>query len=94
MDSKKFKVKSGYVLREIAGEHIAVPVSAENTSDIIVLNPVSVLLWNELQTEKTLDELTETVCANFDVEKDVATEDIKEFLEALRTGGVLLERGC
>lgn len=89
MDNKKYKVKSGYVLREIAGEHIAVPVSAENTSDIVVLNPVSALLWNELQSEKTLDELTDTVCSNFDVQKNVASEDIKDFLKTLEDGGVL-----
>lgn len=89
MDNKKYKVKSGYILREIAGEHIAVPVSAENTSDIVVLNPVSALLWNELQSEKTLDELTDTVCSNFDVQKNVAAEDIKDFLKTLEDGGVL-----
>lgn len=89
MDNKKYKVKSGYILREIAGEHIAVPVSAENTSDIVVLNPVSALLWNELQSEKTLDELTDTVCSNFDVQKNVASEDIKDFLKTLEDGGVL-----
>lgn len=89
MDNKKYCLKPGYVLREIAGEHIAIPVNAENTTDIVVLNPVSALLWKELQTEKTIDELATVICSNFDIAKEEAAADIKEFLESLENAGVL-----
>ncbi len=89
MDNKKYCLKPGYVLREIAGEHLAIPVSAENTSDIVVLNPVSALLWEELQTEKTIDELATVICSNFDIAKEEATADIKEFLDSLENAGVI-----
>lgn len=90
MSCEKYQLKPGYVLREIAGEYIAVPVSAENTTDIVVLNPVSAVLWEELQTEKTVEELTATVCANFDVQPQTATEDIREFLKMLEEKGVII----
>ena len=89
MDNKKYCLKPGYVLREIAGEHIAIPVTAENTTDIVVLNPVSAILWKELQTEKTLDELTDVICSNFDIAKEEAAADIKEFLDSLESAGVI-----
>ena len=89
MDNKKYRLKSGYVLREIAGEHLAIPVNADNTSDIVVLNPVSALLWKELESEKTLEELTNLLCANFDVSKEDATADISEFLISLENSGIL-----
>ena len=89
MDNKKYIIKPGYVLREIAGEHLAIPVSAENTSDIVVLNPVSAILWEELQTEKTIDELTRVICSNFDIAKEEAAADIKEFIESLENAGVI-----
>ena len=89
MDNKKYIIKPGYVLREIAGEHLAIPVSAENTSDIVVLNPVSAILWEELQTEKTIDELARVVCSNFDIAKEEAAADIKEFIESLESAGVI-----
>ena len=89
MNNKKYIIKPGYVLREIAGEHLAIPVSAENSSDIVVLNPVSAILWEELQTEKTIDELATVICSNFDITKDEAAADIKEFIESLESAGVI-----
>lgn len=89
MDNQKFCIKSGYILREIAGECLAIPVAAENQSEIVVLNPVSALIWKELETEKSLDEIAEAVCKNFDVSKDEARADAAEFLEILKNGGVL-----
>ena len=89
MDNKKYILKPGYVLREIAGEHLAIPVTAENSTDIVVLNPVSVLLWTELETGKTLDELTDKICENFDINRDEAKADILEFIQSLVEKGVV-----
>lgn len=83
MDNKKYILKPGYVLREIAGEHLAIPVTAENSTDIVVLNPVSAILWTELETGKTLDELTDKICENFDINRDEAKTDITEFIDSL-----------
>lgn len=89
MENKKYSLKPGYVLREIAGEHLAIPVTAENSTDIVVLNPVSALLWNELETPKTLDELADIICKNFEITKAEAMPDIMEFLESLSEKNVL-----
>lgn len=89
MDNRKFCLKPGYVLREIAGEFMAIPVSAENTSDIVVLNPVSAILWEELQNKKTIDELADVICSKFDIGKEEASADIKEFIESLMAKGVI-----
>ena len=89
MDNKTYRIKPGYVLREIAGEHLAIPVTAENSSDIVVLNPVSAILWNELETEKTIDELADKICSSFEISREEATADIKEFVESLVAAGVI-----
>ena len=57
MENKKYSIKQGYVVREIAGEFIAVPVDSSCGTNIIILNPVSKLLWEELREEKSFDEL-------------------------------------
>ena len=88
MDNKKYFLKPGYVLREIAGEHLAIPVTAENSSDIVVLNPVSAILWGELETGKTIDELTDKICESFDIDRNEARADIIEFLQSLVEKGV------
>ena len=46
MAMETFKIKSGYVSREVAGELLAIPVDPKlASSNIVILNPVSGLLW-------------------------------------------------
>ncbi len=89
MDNKKFSIKQGYVAREIAGEYIAVPVDSSCGAHIVVLNPVSKFLWDELKTEKTLDELLDAMLKNYDVPREEAEQDLKEFLMQLIENGLL-----
>ena len=89
MENKKYCLKPGYVLREIAGEHMAIPVTAENSTDIVVLNPVSAILWAELESGKTLDQLTDKICEGFDIDRNEAKADITEFVEMLVDKGIV-----
>ena len=89
MENKKYTVKQGYVAREIAGEFIAVPVDNSVGSNIIVLNEVSKFLWDELKTEKTFDELLNAMLGNYDVSKEEAESDLKDFLMQLVENGLL-----
>ena len=89
MENKKFSIKQGYVAREIAGEYIAVPVDSSCGAHIVVLNPVSKFLWDELKTEKTFDELLDAMLKNYDVSKEEAEQDLKEFLMQLIENGLL-----
>ena len=80
MENKKYSIKQGYVVREIAGEFIAVPIDSSCGTNIIILNPVSKLLWEELREEKTFDELLDAMLKNYTVSKEEAESDLKEFL--------------
>lgn len=83
MENKKYSIKSGYVTREIAGEFIAVPIDSLGGSNIIVLNEVSKFLWDELKTEKTVAELLDAMLSNYDVSKEEAEADLKDFINQL-----------
>ena len=83
MENKKYSIKQGYVVREIAGEFIAVPVDSSCGTNIIILNPVSKFLWDELRQEKSFDELLNAMLKNYDVPKEEAESDLKEFLMQL-----------
>lgn len=85
MSEKTYCIKAKYIMREIAGEHLAIPLGAGdgNSSQIVVLNPVSKLLWEELQKEVTLNELVDKVTASFDVNREEAEKDTKDFLVEL-----------
>ena len=89
MENRKFNIKQGYVAREIAGEFVAVPVDSSVGSNIVVLNEVSKFLWDELKSEKTFDELLNAMLGNYDVSKEEAEADLKDFLMQLVENGLL-----
>ncbi len=89
MENKKFSVKPGYISREIAGEYVAVPVDSSCGTNIIILNPVSKLLWDELKTEKSFEELLDAILKNYTVPKEEAENDLKDFLMQLAENGLL-----
>ena len=55
-----------------------------NQSQMVSLNPVGTFVWDKLKGAKlSLDELTEAVTAEFDVDAETATQDIEQFLREL-----------
>lgn len=89
MENKKYSIKQGYVVREIAGEFIAVPVDSSCGTNIIILNPVSKFLWEELQNEKSFDELLDAMLKNYEVSKEEAEADLKDFIMQLIENGLM-----
>lgn len=91
MENKIYNIKGTYVLRQIAGEYLAVPISNEAGDDanIVILNPVSQVIWGKLENGTTFDEILSVVTTEFDVSKEEATKDIKEFLDGLEEANLL-----
>ncbi len=90
MTNSTFKIKPGYVLREIESEFLAIPFAPElNSANIIILNPVSGLIWEKLQAECTLPQLVTAVTENFSIDAATAQGDIEEFLQTLKENNML-----
>lgn len=91
MENKIYSIKGTFVLRQIAGEYLAVPISsnANDDANIVILNPVSQIIWSKLESGATFDEILAVVTTEFDVSEEEATADIKEFLEGLEQAGLL-----
>lgn len=89
------KVDKEFVLREIAGDYIIIPTGRTvlEFNGLITVNEVGVSLWNMLQNEITIDGLVQGILDEYDVEEEVAREDIQEFLETLVAGGILTKDG-
>lgn len=85
------RVEKEFVLRNIAGDYIIIPTGKTilNFNGLITVNEVGVLIWKMLQNEVTLDDLIHGVLDEYDVEENVAREDIQEFLDRLRENGIL-----
>ena len=85
------RINKEFVLREIAGDYIIIPTGATvlEFNGLITVNEVGVTLWNMLQEEVTMEDLVQGVLAEYDVQEEVAREDIQEFLDELVKGGIL-----
>ena len=84
------RVDKEFVLREIAGDYIIIPTGKTvlEFNGLITVNDVGVDIWNMLQEEVTMDELVQGILNEYDVEEEVARNDIQEFLDKLIEGGI------
>ena len=73
------KVKKGFNLREVCGEHIIVAEGDENIdfSNIISMNESSAYLWEEVQNREsfTVDSLVELLCNQYEIDENTARKD-------------------
>lgn len=79
------------MLREIADEHILIPVGemAMKTHGMINLSESGLLLWKKLQEDCTQSELVACILQEYDVARETAEEDVQVFLNKLNQIGVL-----
>lgn len=86
------KIKEGYLLREVAGNHVVVPTgkAALDFSGVITLNGTGAFLWKLLHTDKTEQELLSSILDEYEIDEAAAGMDISEFLARLK-GADLLE---
>ncbi len=85
------KIKQGYILREVAGNYIVVAVgeAVKNFNGIINLNETGAFLWRQLQEGATEEQLKAAMLEEYDVQEDVAQNDIKAFIDKLNEKGLL-----
>lgn len=85
------KVNENFVMREIAGESILVPVGAQTniTDGVITLNPVAAVIWRALNEQLEYEAVLEAVMDEFEIEGQQAREDFDEFLTQMQEAGLL-----
>ena len=85
------KVNQDFILREVAGENFLIPLgqAALRIHGMIVMTDSGVLLWKKLQTEQTIESLTESLLEEYDVDRQTAQKDVTEFIEKMYQIGIL-----
>ena len=77
----RYKACQGFIHRKITDVDILVPTEQHNNNGIIMINETAILLWNKMQTEKTIDELCEFLGKKYDLDYETAACDIQEFID-------------
>lgn len=84
------KLKDGFILRAVAGETVVIPASDDMDLDMMItLNDTGRFLWEQLQEEKTLEQLVQATTAEYDVAAEDAAKYIEEFVKKLSENGFL-----
>lgn len=87
------KIKPGFVLREVAGQCVVVPVGEEalHFNGVITLNSSGKILWEALKKDVSLEDLVNLLLSKYNVTKEVATQDVNEFINILRSRNIIEE---
>ena len=80
------KIKEGYIISTVAGENVVLPTGDElDLSVMITLNETGKFLWEQLQEDKTEEDLLKAVNATYvDVDQEEAKKFIADFVGHLR----------
>ena len=86
------KIVGDYVLREVAGDTILVPVgsTALQFNGILALEPVGALIWKGIIAGKNKEELLSDILEQFEIDSETAANDLNEFLLQLQTENLLI----
>jgi hypothetical protein len=86
--------REGIVLREVAGEHLLVPIRKDvaDLKAIFALNGVGLRIWELLDGEKTLDGVLAELLERFDAPAEEASADLVSFVGRLEGAGLVERR--
>ena len=85
------KIKEGFILREIAGNNIIVPVGAttKQFSGMININSTGAFLFKLMQqTDISKEELTAKLTEEYDVSAEIANRDVDAFMKKIADAGI------
>ena len=87
------RLVSGFLVRKIADETIAIPSqeAARQLSGLASLNETGEFLFHLLETEQTEESLVKALTENYEVDIRTATADVQNFLHELHESGLLIE---
>lgn len=85
------ELKKKFVLRNIVGETILVPIGQNNEAfnGLITINELGKFIWENIESSKDEDELLQRILDEYEVDKDVAKADLDEFLGKLKAVDII-----
>ncbi len=85
------KIKKELIKREIAGDTILIPIgkTIADSSGLFLLNEQGAFLWDIIPAAETEEELTEALLTEYEVDRETAEKDVREFLDRLREMSIL-----
>lgn len=86
------KRNDDFLLRDVAGTLVVVPVgpAVSTFPGMITMNGTGAFIWEQLETEQTVESLVAAMVENYDVDEARAKADVEAFLKKLEPTGALV----
>ena len=87
------KIKDGFMLREIAGSWMVVPIGERvvEFNGLMVLSKSGAVLWNKLVKGDDIEGLTMTLSEEYDIDQTNARTDVESFVSMVAERGLFEE---
>ena len=87
------RIKKGFVLREVCGEHVIIGegLGAINFGKMLALNESAAWLWQQAvaMNDFTIDTLAQKLCDEYEVSLDEAKTDVAAIIDEWQKVGVI-----
>lgn len=83
------KLKEGFMLKEVAGSYIVIPVGQIDFTAMITVNETGAFLWERLMNHTTIEELCADMVREYDIDESTAKRDIEAFIKILSDNNLL-----
>lgn len=92
--ARYFQKSNSMVGRKIADEFILVPIRKDRADlqHIYTLNGVGARIWELIDGQTTVEQITSTIVREYEVETPEAQVDVIEFLEQMKGIGSIIEK--
>ena len=85
------QIKKELKLREVAGEGILVPGTDAilDLNGLFIVTETGAFLWKHLPLAESESDLVAKLLEEYEIDKETAEKDVREFLEKLRDFGII-----
>ena len=85
------KIKSGFVVREIAGQSIVVALGEASKvfNGIIKLNETGRVMWDILSQGAQKEDVINKILSEYDIDRETVEKDVDSFVTTLKENNIL-----
>ena len=87
------KLNENFVLREIAGNSVVLPLGSASIdlNGMLKLNSSGVVLWNALEKGCEMEDLVDALMSEYEIDRETAHSDAEAFVKKLQQFGCIVE---
>lgn len=85
------KIKDGFVMREVAGQHVAIATGEASKAfhGMVKLNTTGARIWQGVNEGKSVDEIADSLASTYQVSREQAVQDVVLFVSKMEEQGLI-----